>query len=156
MRCPWCAVDDDRVVDSRVGDEGAAIRRRRECQGCGQRFTTFERIEEVPLWVVKRDGSKEPFDRHKITKGVGSACKNRPVDESAIESLAQDVEDALRDRSQEPTSEDVGLAVLEFLGKLDQVAYVRFASVYKVFDDVGDFQREIGALKKSTSPKARS
>jgi len=156
MRCPWCAVDDDQVVDSRVGAEGSAIRRRRECQGCGQRFTTFERIEEVPLWVVKRDGSREPFDRQKLIRGVGAACKNRPVDEAAIVALAQDVEDFLRDRAQEPTSEEVGMAVLEFLGKLDQVAYVRFASVYKVFDDVGDFQREIGALKKSTTPKARS
>ncbi len=138
-----------------MADEGAAIRRRRECQGCGERFTTFERVEEVPLWVVKRDGSREPFDRMKVIHGVEAACKNRSVDLGAIESLAQDVEDALRDRAQEPTSEEVGMTVLEFLGKLDQVAYVRFASVYKVFDDVGDFQREIGALKKSTTPKAR-
>ena len=156
MRCPYCGSVESQVKDSRPGEDGSVIRRRRVCPDCGGRFTTFERIEEVPLWVVKRDGSREPFDRQKLIRGVGAACKNRPVDEAAIVALAQDVEDLLRDRSQEPTSEDVGLAVLEFLGKLDQVAYVRFASVYKVFDDVGDFQREIGALKKSTTPKARS
>lgn len=155
MRCPWCSADDDRVVDSRVSDEGSAIRRRRECQGCGQRFTTFERVEEVPLWIVKRDGSREPFDRLKVIRGVEAACKNRPVEPAMIDTLVQEVEDVLRDLSGDPTSEAVGKAVLEHLGKLDQVAYVRFASVYKGFDDIGDFQREVGALIKSTQPKAR-
>ncbi len=155
MRCPWCSADDDRVVDSRVSDEGSAIRRRRECQGCGQRFTTFERVEEVPLWIVKRDGSREPFDRLKVIRGVEAACKNRPVEPAMIDILVQEVEDDLRDLSGDPTSEAVGKAVLEHLGKLDQVAYVRFASVYKGFDDIGDFQREVGALIKSTQPKAR-
>ena len=155
MRCPWCSADDDRVVDSRVSDEGSAIRRRRECQGCGQRFTTFERVEEVPLWIVKRDGSREPFDRLKVIRGVEAACKNRPVELAMIDNLVQEVEDDLRDLSGDPTSEAVGKAVLEHLGKLDQVAYVRFASVYKGFDDIGDFQREVGALIKSTQPKAR-
>jgi transcriptional repressor NrdR len=143
------------VVDSRVSDEGSAIRRRRECQGCGQRFTTFERVEEVPLWIVKRDGSREPFDRLKVIRGVEAACKNRPVEPAMIDTLVQEVEDDLRDLSGDPTSEAVGKAVLEHLGKLDQVAYVRFASVYKGFDDIGDFQREVGALIKSTQPKAR-
>jgi len=155
VRCPWCSADDDRVVDSRVSDEGSAIRRRRECQGCGQRFTTFERVEEVPLWIVKRDGSREPFDRIKVIRGVEAACKNRPVEPAMIDNLVQEVEDDLRDLSGDPTSEAVGKAVLEHLGKLDQVAYVRFASVYKGFDDIGDFQREVGALIKSTQPKAR-
>jgi len=155
VRCPWCSADDDRVVDSRVSDEGSAIRRRRECQGCGQRFTTFERVEEVPLWIVKRDGSREPFDRLKVIRGVEAACKNRPVEPAMIDNLVQEVEDDLRDLSGDPTSEAVGKAVLEHLGKLDQVAYVRFASVYKGFDDIGDFQREVGALIKSTQPKAR-
>jgi len=155
VRCPWCSADDDRVVDSRVSDEGSAIRRRRECQGCGQRFTTFERVEEVPLWIVKRDGSREPFDRLKVIRGVEAACKNRPVEPAMIDLLVQEVEDDLRDLSGDPTSEAVGKAVLEHLGKLDQVAYVRFASVYKGFDDIGDFQREVGALIKSTQPKAR-
>ena len=143
------------MVDSRVSDEGSAIRRRRECQGCGQRFTTFERVEEVPLWIVKRDGSREPFDRLKVIRGVEAACKNRPVEPAMIDILVQEVEDDLRDLSGDPTSEAVGKAVLEHLGKLDQVAYVRFASVYKGFDDIGDFQREVGALIKSTQPKAR-
>jgi transcriptional repressor NrdR len=156
MRCPWCSADDDRVVDSRVADEGSAIRRRRECQGCGQRFTTFERVEEVPLWIVKRDGSKEPFDRAKVVRGVTAACKNRPVEPAAIDLLVAGVEDDLRDLVGEVTSEAVGKTVLEHLGKVDQVAYVRFASVYKGFDDIGDFQREVGALIKSTQPKARS
>ncbi len=112
-------------------------------------------MEEVPLWIVKRDGSREPFDRLKVIRGVEAACKNRPVEPAMIDILVQEVEDDLRDLSGDPTSEAVGKAVLEYLGKLDQVAYVRFASVYKGFDDIGDFQREVGALIKSTQPKAR-
>ena len=112
-------------------------------------------MEEVPLWIVKRDGSREPFDRLKVIRGVEAACKNRPVEPAMIDTLVQEVEDDLRDLSGDPTSEAVGKAVLEHLGKLDQVAYVRFASVYKGFDDIGDFQREVGALIKSTQPKAR-
>jgi transcriptional repressor NrdR len=156
VRCPWCSVDDDRVVDSRLTDEGAAIRRRRECLSCGRRFTTFERVDELPLWVVKRSGDKEPFDRAKIVTGVRAACKNRPVTEDEMADLAQGVEDALRERTNEPTSQQVGLAVLEQLKALDDVAYVRFASVYKGFEDVGDFEREVGLLTKTTEPKQRS
>ena len=155
MRCPWCSVDDDRVVDSRLADEGAAIRRRRECLNCGQRFTTFERVDELPLWVVKRSGDREPFERAKIVAGVRAATKNRPVSEDDMQDLAQRVEDALRERGNEPTSQQVGLAVLEQLKALDDVAYVRFASVYKGFDDVGDFEREVGLLSKTTEPKQR-
>jgi transcriptional repressor NrdR len=155
VRCPWCAVDDDRVVDSRLADEGASIRRRRECLSCGRRFTTFERVDELPLWVVKRSGDREPFDRSKIVAGVRSATKNRPVSEDQMVDLAQQVEDALRERSNEPTSQQVGLTVLEHLKALDDVAYVRFASVYKGFEDVGDFEREVGLLAKMTEPKQR-
>ncbi|MGH9007789.1 MAG: transcriptional regulator NrdR [Acidimicrobiales bacterium] len=155
MRCPWCSVDDDRVVDSRLADEGTAIRRRRECLSCGRRFTTFERVDELPLWVVKRSGDREPFDRTKIVAGVRAATKNRPVSEDEMTDLAQRVEDALRERSNEPTSQQVGLAVLEQLKALDDVAYVRFASVYKGFEDVGDFEREVGLLSKTTEPKQR-
>jgi transcriptional repressor NrdR len=155
VRCPWCSVDDDRVVDSRLADEGAAIRRRRECLSCGRRFTTFERVDELPLWVVKRSGDREPFDRSKIVAGVRSATKNRPVTEDQMTDLAQQVEDALRERSSEPTSQQVGLAVLEQLKALDDVAYLRFASVYKGFEDVGDFEREVGLLAKTTEPKQR-
>jgi len=155
MRCPWCSVDDDRVVDSRLADEGVAIRRRRECLSCGRRFTTFERVDELPLWVVKRSGDREPFDRAKIVTGVRAATKNRPVTEDQMLELAQRVEDALRERSNEPTSQQVGLTVLEQLKTLDDVAYVRFASVYKGFEDAGDFEREVGLLSKTTEPKQR-
>jgi transcriptional repressor NrdR len=155
VRCPWCSVDDDRVVDSRLADEGASIRRRRECLSCGRRFTTFERVDELPLWVVKRSGDREPFDRSKIVAGVRSATKNRPVTEDEMAQLAQQVEDALRERGNEPSSQQVGLAVLEHLKALDDVAYVRFASVYKGFEDAGDFEREVGLLAKTTEPKQR-
>jgi transcriptional repressor NrdR len=155
VRCPWCAVDDDRVVDSRLADEGVAIRRRRECLGCGRRFTTFERVEEQPLWVIKRSGLREPFDRSKLVAGVRSACKNRPVTDEMLQDLAQRVEESLRGVSTEPSSQQVGVAVLEQLKALDDVAYVRFASVYKGFEDLGDFQREVGLLTKTTEPKRR-
>ncbi|HEY3943428.1 MAG TPA: transcriptional regulator NrdR [Acidimicrobiales bacterium] len=155
MRCPWCSVDDDRVVDSRLAEDGGAIRRRRECLGCGRRFTTFERVEEIPLWVVKRSGQREPFDRAKIVEGVRSACKNRPVAEEAMEELAHQVEELLRVGPPDPTSQRVGLAVLEQLKGLDEIAYVRFASVYKGFEELGDFQREVGLLTKTTEPKRR-
>lgn len=143
------------MVDSRLADEGASIRRRRECLSCGGRFTTFERVDELPLWVVKRSGDREPFDRAKIVAGVRSATKNRPVSEDEMADLAQQVEDVLRERSNEPTSQQVGLAVLEHLKALDDVAYVRFASVYKGFEEVGDFEREVGLLAKTTEPKQR-
>ena len=154
MRCPWCSADDDRVVDSRLADEGVAIRRRRECLDCGRRFTTFERVEEQPLWVVKRAGQREPFDRAKVIAGVQAASKNRPVTGDDLQELAQQVEEVLRMDSTEPTTEQVGMAVLEQLKALDEIAYVRFASVYKGFEDLGDFQREVGLLK-TTEPKRR-
>jgi transcriptional repressor NrdR len=144
------------VVDSRLAEEGVAIRRRRECLGCGRRFTTFERVEEQPLWVVKRSGQREPFDRAKLIAGVRAACKNRPVSDDALQDLAQLVEETLRVVTSEPTSQQVGVAVLEQLKALDDVAYLRFASVYKGFEDVGDFQREVGLLTKTTEPKRRS
>ncbi len=144
------------MVDSRLADDGAAIRRRRECLNCGRRFTTFERVEEVPLWVVKRSGQREPFDRVKLVTGVRAACKNRPVTDVMLEELAVQVEDALRATSPEPSSQQVGVAVLEQLKVLDDVAYLRFASVYKGFEDAGDFQREVGLLIKTTEPKQRS
>ena len=139
-----------------MAEEGGSIRRRRECVACGQRFTTFERIEEMPLVVEKRSGSREPFDRSKVISGVYSACKNRPVSEEAIDKLASQVEESLRSMNETVTTQDIGVAVLERLKELDDVAYVRFASVYKGFEDVGDFQREVGLLTKSTAPKQRS
>ena len=153
MRCPSCASLDDKVVDSRTADEGAAIRRRRECLGCGRRYTTFERIEEAPLLVVKRSGARQPFDRTKLVAGIRAAAKNRPVPIESIEMLAGEVEEELRLVGPELTTEQVGLAVLDRLRHLDDIAYLRFASVYKGFDDVRDFQREAGLLRKSTTPK---
>jgi transcriptional repressor NrdR len=154
MRCPLCAADDDKVIDSRGAEEGSAIRRRRECLACGRRFTTFERVEEVPLVVVKRSGSVVPFDRGRIVAGIKAASKNRPVSEEQMEALAFEVEEQSRLVGNELTTESIGLAVLEGLRNLDEVAYVRFASVYKDFDDAGDFAREVRALTKDTEPKA--
>lgn len=156
MQCPWCLVDDDRVIDSRLAEEGAAIRRRRECIACGHRYTTFERIDEVPLTVVKRSGEREPFDRTKVIGGLRAASKNRPVSDSQLERVALEVEEELREDASDPTTQRVGLAVLDRLRSLDEVAYLRFASVYKGFEDVGDFQREVGLLIKTTEPKHRS
>jgi len=153
VRCPWCLADDDRVVDSRVAEDGAAIRRRRECSGCGRRYTTFERIDEIPLIVIKRSGLRQPFERAKLVAGLRAATKNRPVSEDELAVVARDVEDELRDEGWETTSEQVGLAVLEHLRVVDEVAYLRFASVYKGFEDVDDFRREVGLLTKTTAPK---
>jgi transcriptional repressor NrdR len=143
------------VVDSRLAEEGVAIRRRRECLVCNRRFTTYERLEGAPLWVVKRSGEREPFDRSKLVEGMRSATKNRPVTAGQLEALAQQVEDALRGEGAEVSSQRVGLAVLERLREVDEVAYLRFASVYKGFADAGDFQREVGLLTKTTEPKRR-
>jgi len=153
MRCPTCASLDDKVVDSRLADEGVAIRRRRECLGCGRRFTTFERVEEVGLVVVKRSGVREPFRRAKVVAGVAAAAKNRPVGAEQLEGLAADVEEALRLEGSEASSARVGAIVLERLRALDEVAYVRFASVYKGFDDPGDFEREVLALTQVELPR---
>jgi len=155
VRCPWCQSLDDKVVDSRLAEEGGAIRRRRECLSCNRRYTTYERLEEAPLWVVKRGREREPFDRAKLVAGVRAATKNRPVSEVQLEELAQQVEEALRGEGVELTSEQIGRAVLERLRELDEVAYLRFASVYKGFEDVGDFEREVGLLTKTTEPKRR-
>ena len=153
VRCPTCSSLDDKVVDSRTADDGSAIRRRRECVSCGHRYTTFERVEEVPLMVVKRSGDRVKFDRAKVEAGVRSAAKGRPVDAEQMARLAVEVEDRLRTEGPEVASERIGLAVLDRLRELDQVAYVRFASVYKDFDDPADFQREVGLLTKETAPK---
>ena len=154
MRCPACSSDDDRVVDSRTADDGAAIRRRRECLECRRRFTTYERIEEIPLVVVKRSGEREPFDRVKIVVGLRAAAKSRPLSDDQLEAVAADVDDQLRlAGASDVPSEQVGLLVLDHLRDLDQVAYMRFASVYKGFDDAADFERELTLLTKATAPK---
>jgi transcriptional repressor NrdR len=151
VRCPACAADEDKVVDSRAAEEGAAVRRRRECLTCGTRFTTFERVEEAPLVVEKRGGEREPFDRAKVVGGVRIAAKDRPVTDDDLEALAAEVEEELRIRGPLVSSERVGIEVLERLRVLDQVAAVRFASVYKGFDDPADFAREVTELSKEPS-----
>lgn len=148
MRCPACDVDEDKVVDSRAADDGAAVRRRRECLACGRRFTTFERVEEVPVVVVKSDGRREPFDAAKVTSGVRIAAKDRPVTDEAIAALTAEVEEEVRLCGPDVSSERVGIEVLERLRRLDAVAAVRFASVYKGFDDLSDFAAEITELSK--------
>jgi transcriptional repressor NrdR len=160
MRCPFCHRADDRVVDSRTAEGGAAIRRRRECARCGRRFTTYERVEDLPLVVLKRSGSVEPFSRDKVLVGVRKAAVNRPgLDERTLARLAATVESRVREDGPEVRSEEVGLAVLECLRDLDDVAYLRFASVYKGFEDVADFEREAQLLQegrpleKTTAPK---
>ena len=148
MRCPSCQTNDSKVIDSREADEGASIRRRRSCLQCNQRFTTYERIEEVPLVVLKSNGVRQPFDRTKIVAGVAAAAKGRPVAPEAFEHLAEDVEDEMRLVGNEITTQTVGRAVLERLRSVDEVVYLRFASVYKGFDAAADFQRELVLLKK--------
>ena len=145
--CPICRSADTKVVDSRSADGGSAIRRRRECVECERRFSTFERIEEIPLVVVKRSGVREPFDRGKIIGGLVAASKGRPVTAAEFDRLVSELEEEARVRGGEVSSEWVGLAVLERLRCLDDVAYLRFASVYKSFDGVDDFEREARLIK---------
>ena len=153
MRCPTCGVDDDRVVDSRPTPAGDAIRRRRECHACHQRFTTFERVELPELLVRKRSGSASPFSRAKVLEGMVRAAKGR-VEATQLEQAAAAVEQALRDQGRrEVTSEQVGLQVLAQLRELDPVAYVRFASVYKDFQGPEDFEKELHSLRKDAPPK---
>ncbi|GAC1312301.1 MAG: transcriptional regulator NrdR [Acidimicrobiales bacterium] len=155
MRCPICAALEDKVVDSRLAEDGVAIRRRRECLACGRRFTTFERLDDVALQIVKRSGHREAWDRAKIIAGLQAAAKNRPLSDAQLEDIAVQVEEEVRLGGPEVASEHVGVAVLERLRAVDQVAYLRFASVYKGFDDADDFAREAGLLTKATAPKAR-
>jgi transcriptional repressor NrdR len=146
MRCPFCRHADSRVLDSREQDEGQAIRRRRSCQQCGRRFTT---VEEATLSVVKRSGVSEPFSRTKVVNGVRRACQGRPVDEDALALLAQRVEDAVRaGGAAEVPSNEVGLAILGPLRQLDEVAYLRFASVYNAFTSADDFEKAITELRQ--------
>ena len=155
MRCPYCDSEEDKVVDSRLAEEGRAIRRRRECIGCGRRYTSFERAEEVPLLIAKRSGEEEPFDRDKVIEGIHRACKNRPVTDAEILAIADDVEEAMRADARRPIpSAEVGREVLERLRLIDEVAYLRFASVYKDFQELNDFERELGLLAKKSPPKS--
>jgi transcriptional repressor NrdR len=150
VRCPYCRHADTRVVDSRDANEGDAIRRRRSCTECGRRFTT---VEETSLSVLKRSGVTEPFSRAKVVSGVRKACQGRPVDDDDLNVLAQRVEETIREGgAAEVPAHEVGLAILAPLKELDEVAYLRFASVYKAFDDLADFEDEIAALRASRAP----
>ena len=147
MHCPFCRHNDSRVIDSRTADEGTVIRRRRSCPECGRRFTTQE---AVILMVTKRSGVTEPFTREKIVRGVRRACQGRPVTEDQLASLAQRVEDVIRARGcAEMPSHEVGLAILGPLRELDEVAYLRFASVYRGFESLADFEDEIASLREA-------
>jgi transcriptional repressor NrdR len=149
MRCPSCGGLDDKVIDSRTADDGGAIRRRRECLTCNRRFTTYERLEEAPLVVVKRSGQRVPFERSKIVAGIRAAAKNRPVTDDALEALGSEIEEALRLEGPDLTTEQIGRAVLDRLRSLDEVAYLRFVSVYKGFEDLTDFEREVVLLSRA-------
>jgi transcriptional repressor NrdR len=156
MRCPACGSFDDKVVDSRQADDGGSIRRRRACIACGRRFTTFERLEEMSLVVVKRSGHREPFERDKVAIGIRLAAKGRPIEaDGGLDELITAIEDGVRvEGGPEVSSEAVGRVVLEHLREADPVAAVRFASVYLGFDDLADFEREVTLLAKRTAPKA--
>jgi transcriptional repressor NrdR len=147
MKCPYCAHLGDKVVDSRESREGEVIRRRRECLGCAKRFTSYERIDEIPYMVVKKDGSRERFERQKLVAGLLKACEKRPVSVASLEAIADRVEGTLQERSEkEIGTSEIGAFVMQELKKLDKVAYVRFASVYRHFRDIGEFMTELKDL----------
>lgn len=147
MKCPFCAHLGDKVVDSRESKEGEVIRRRRECLECGKRFTSYERIDEIPYMVVKKDGTRERFERQKLIAGLLKACEKRPVKVAQVEAVADKVEGLLQDRpDKEISTAEVGEAVMDELKRLDKVAYVRFASVYRHFRDIGEFMDELKDL----------
>ena len=149
MRCPYCRNDNDRVVDSRAAEDSSVIRRRRECVECGKRYTTYERVEDIPLRVVKKNGSRVPFDRTKILAGLHKACEKRPISTERAEKLVSEVEREIhRKFEKEVNAKDVGELVINKLQDLDEVAYVRFASVYRQFKDVSHFMKEIKHLLK--------
>jgi transcriptional repressor NrdR len=147
VKCPYCAHLGDKVVDSRESKEGEVIRRRRECLECGRRFTSYERIDEIPYMVVKKDGSRERFERQKLVAGLLKACEKRPVRVGALEAVADTVEAALQEKSErEISTEEIGAYVMRELKRLDKVAYVRFASVYRNFRDIDEFKHELNDL----------
>ncbi len=158
MKCPFCGDQNDRVLESRPIREGEAIRRRRECLGCGQRYSTFEEIEERRVMVVKRDGRREPFDRTKVLRGMTVACEKRPVPTEMLNAAVDRIERTVYDRGElEIESREIGEMVMNELRHIDQVAYVRFASVYRQFEDVGQFKEIVDVLDSHTSrPPSKS
>jgi transcriptional repressor NrdR len=147
MKCPFCGYEKDKVVDSRPSQDGRSIRRRRKCSSCGRRFTTYEYIEDVSLTIIKNDKRREPFDRQKLSRGIELACKKRPISAKKIESIVDEIEEELQNLSRkEITSQEAGELVMKKLKELDEVAYVRFASVYRKFKDMNEFFAELKAL----------
>jgi transcriptional repressor NrdR len=150
VRCPFCGADEDRVVDTRSSQEGRAVRRRRECESCGKRFTTYESVELFPRQVVKRDGRREPYDRQKLLFGIVTACTKRPVNIDTIEAIVERIEQRLEESGRvEVESRWLGEQVMQELQEADEVAYVRFASVYRQFKDVTEFMNELRGLRES-------
>ncbi|MEM8864924.1 MAG: transcriptional regulator NrdR [Planctomycetota bacterium] len=153
MKCPYCHVDNDKVIDSRASQDGSAIRRRRECVGCGRRYTTYERPEDTTIKVIKKDGSRAPFDRDKIKRGLERACWKRPIPTRRVEATVNAIEnDVYASFGDEVDSRELGLLVMEHLKGLDEVAFVRFASVYRQFNDVQDFFEELRPMLEGESP----
>ena len=162
MRCPFCAHEDSQVKDSRPSEDGAAIRRRRQCEACGARFTTFERVQLRDLTVAKKNGEREPFDRDKLSRSIAIACRKRDISAERIDRLISSIQRQLETRGDEVTTSQIGEAVMDGLKALDHVAYIRFASVYKDFSEPGDFAEIAGAVgeeppaaKPKTSPPDR-
>ena len=154
MRCPYCANPESKVVDSRPSDEGASIRRRRECLVCHKRFTTYETMESLPLVVIKKDGSRQTFDKSKLLNGMLRACEKRPVPFDTLESIANEIEQTLQTAlDREVPSAHIGELVMERLRNVDEVAYVRFASVYRQFKDISTFMDELNKLRKESGEK---
>ncbi len=149
MKCPYCSEADSKVIDSRSTEEGVSIRRRRECLACGKRFTTYEKVENVPIMVIKKDHSRQPFDRTKILNGLKRACEKRPISMSEIETIVYEIETSIYNSlEREISTNEIGEMLIEKLRKLDQVAFVRFASVYRDFQDVETFRHEIDKILK--------
>jgi len=147
MKCPYCGIVRDKVVDSREGKNGVVIRRRRECLGCHRRFTSYEKIEEIPYMVIKKDGRREAFDRNKVLGGMMRAIEKRPVSRNALEEIADEIEAMVQDRpDREIETKIIGNFIMEKLKELDKVAYVRFASVYRQFEDIDEFMTELKSL----------
>jgi transcriptional repressor NrdR len=149
VKCPYCGSLEEKVVDSREGKDGVVVRRRRQCQQCLRRFTTYERIEEIHFMVVKKDGRREPFDRHKILAGLLKATQKRPVSVAQLEEIVDDIEARLTEKvEREMTAAEIGELIMERLHEIDEVAYVRFASVYRQFKDVSEFVEEVKGLRE--------
>ncbi|HLW55168.1 MAG TPA: transcriptional regulator NrdR [Candidatus Angelobacter sp.] len=155
MKCPFCGFENDKVVDSRESREGASIRRRRECLKCEKRFTTYERIDEIPYMIVKKDGRREKFERQKVLSGVLRACEKRPISMSQMEQIVNSVEQYVMDAAdRERTAPEIGERIMDSLRQIDKVAYIRFASVYRDFQDVSEFHSELERLiSKDEKPK---